>query len=60
MRRGVHDHLMFGEGEMDFGEVFTALKEIDYAGGVYVELSRHSHDAVETARRAFTFLQSLL
>ena len=22
MRRGVHDHLMFGEGEIDFGEVF--------------------------------------
>jgi sugar phosphate isomerase/epimerase len=56
MRRGVHDHLMFGEGEIDFGEVMGALKEIGYRGGVHVELSRHSHDAVETARRALEFL----
>ncbi len=57
MRRGVHDHRMFGEGEIDFGEVMGALKEIGYAGGVHVELSRHSHDAVETARRALAFLR---
>lgn len=56
MRRGVHDHLMFGEGEMDFVEVMKTLKEIGYSGGVHVELSRHSHDAVETARRALAFL----
>jgi sugar phosphate isomerase/epimerase len=59
MRRGVHDHLMFGEGEMDFGEVLGGLREIDYRGGVHVELSRHSHDAVETARRALGFLQQV-
>jgi L-ribulose-5-phosphate 3-epimerase len=58
MHRGVHDHLMFGEGEIDFGEVFAALTEIGYKGGVHVELSRHSHDAVETARRSFAFLQT--
>ena len=56
MRGGVHDHLMFGEGEIDFGPVLRTLREIGYAGGVYVELSRHSHDAVETARRALAFL----
>ena len=59
MRRGVHDHLMFGEGEIDFGEVMGTLKEIGYAGGVHVELSSHSHDAVETARRAQAFLRRL-
>jgi L-ribulose-5-phosphate 3-epimerase len=58
MRRGVHDHLMFGAGEIEFGEVLGALKEIGYAGGVHVELSRHSHDAVETARRSFEFLRT--
>jgi sugar phosphate isomerase/epimerase len=56
MRRGVHDHLLFGEGEIDFGPVLATLREIDYHGGVHVELSRHSHDAVAAARRAFTFL----
>jgi L-ribulose-5-phosphate 3-epimerase len=57
MRRGVHDHLMFGEGEIDFAPVLRALDEIGYAGGVHVELSRHSHDAVNAARQALAFLR---
>jgi sugar phosphate isomerase/epimerase len=56
MRAGVHDHLMFGEGEMDFPPIFQALHEVGYKGGLHVELSRHSHDAVETARRACAFI----
>jgi sugar phosphate isomerase/epimerase len=58
MRWGVHDHLLFGEGEIDFGPVLAALREAGYAGGVHVELSRHSHDAVETARQALAFLHA--
>jgi sugar phosphate isomerase/epimerase len=57
MRRGVHEHLMFGEGEINFDEVFQSLRTAGYQGGVFVELSRHSHDAVETARKAWGFLQ---
>lgn len=57
MRVGVHDHIFFGEGEVDFADVFRGLKAAGYKGGVYVELSRHSHDAVRTARRAMEFLQ---
>jgi sugar phosphate isomerase/epimerase len=57
MRRGVHEHLMFGEGEMDFAPIFQALHEIDYPGPVHVELPRHSHNAVEVARRSFEFLR---
>jgi sugar phosphate isomerase/epimerase len=56
MRRGIHDHLMFGEGMMEFGSIRAALQEIGYGGGVHVELSRHSHDAVQAARRARDFL----
>lgn len=56
MRKGVHDHLMFGEGEVDFSDVFAGLRAANYDGGVYVELSRHSHDAVNTARKAKAFL----
>jgi sugar phosphate isomerase/epimerase len=59
MRRGVHDHLMFGEGEIEFGPNLGALDVIGYKGGVHVELSRHSHDAVETARRALAFLRAV-
>lgn len=57
MRTGVHDHLMFGEGEMDFPPILQALSEISYTGGIHVELSRHSHDAVRTAEQALRFLQ---
>ena len=56
MRAGVHEHLMFGDGEIDFPPVIGALAEIGYAGGVYVELSRHSHQAPTAVRRAYDFL----
>lgn len=59
MRAGVHEHLMFGEGEMEFGPIFSALKKISYRGGVHVELSRHSHDGVNAAKRAMEFLSGL-
>ena len=49
MRRGVHEHLMFGEGELDLDERARArCTEIGYDGLVAVELSRHSHAAHET------------
>jgi L-ribulose-5-phosphate 3-epimerase len=60
MRRGVHEHLMFGEGEIDFRPVIAELKAVGYQGLVQVELSRHSHVAPEVARRAFEFLQPLV
>lgn len=60
MRRCVHEHLMFGEGEIDFPPVLSYLSSGVYAGGVHVELSRHSHEGPSAARRAFQFLHSLL
>ncbi|HVC93193.1 MAG TPA: sugar phosphate isomerase/epimerase family protein [Pirellulales bacterium] len=60
MRAGVHEHLMFGEGEIDFREVVGALARAGYAGGLHVELSRHSHMAPEAAGRAFGFLRPLV
>jgi len=57
MRRGVHEHLMFGEGELDIAEVFTALRQVRYGKGVYVELSRHSHLGFDAARRAYEALR---
>ncbi|MFT3879589.1 MAG: sugar phosphate isomerase/epimerase family protein [Gemmatales bacterium] len=56
MRHGVHDHLMFGEGEMEFTSIAAALHEVGYEGGVHVELSRHSYDAVNVAGAAYQFL----
>jgi sugar phosphate isomerase/epimerase len=57
MRTGIHDHLPFGEGDIDFPPVFAALREANYGGGLHVELSRHGHNAVETARKALEFLR---
>ena len=45
MERGVHEHLAFGDGTIAFPPIFAALHRIGYAGGVHVELSRHSHEA---------------
>ncbi len=60
MRSGVHEHLLFGDGEIDFPPVLAALAECGYRGLVQVELSRHSHMAPEAALRAFEFLKPLL
>lgn len=59
MRAGVHDHLFFGEGEMNFGPILSTLKEIDYREGIHVELSRHSHNAFEVAKKSIEFLQRM-
>jgi L-ribulose-5-phosphate 3-epimerase len=60
MRAGVHEHLMFGDGEIDFPPVIAALAEIGYDGLLSVELSRHSHEGPEAARRAYNFLRPLV
>lgn len=60
MRTGVHDHLMFGEGEIDFPPIIAALGEVGYDGGVHVELSRHSHDGPRAAKQAFEFLSPMM
>ena len=60
MRGAVHEHLMFGEGEIDFPPVLDALAGVSYQGGIHVELSRHSHDAPHAARRAFDFLNPMI
>jgi sugar phosphate isomerase/epimerase len=60
MRTGVHEHLMFGEGEIDFPPALGALSEVGYQGGLHVELSRHSHEGPAAAKQAMAFLQPLV
>jgi sugar phosphate isomerase/epimerase len=45
MRRGVHEHLPFGQGDMDIPSVLQALEAIGFDRLVCVELSRESHRA---------------
>lgn len=56
-RRGAHEHLLIGDGEIDFGAVHQALKDARYAGPVHLELSRHGHDAVRALQRSVAALK---
>ncbi|WP_063730609.1 sugar phosphate isomerase/epimerase family protein [Streptomyces sp. RTd22] len=58
MRRGVHEHLPFGEGEVDVPPVLEALRAMDYRGLVGVELPRHSHAGPDLARSSLTYLKA--
>jgi sugar phosphate isomerase/epimerase len=57
MRQGLHEHLEFGEGEIDFPPVLQALSEFGYQGLISVELPRHSHAAVRVASESLAFLR---
>ncbi|MFD3331761.1 sugar phosphate isomerase/epimerase family protein [Streptomyces sp. NPDC058700] len=59
MRRGVHEHLPFGEGEIDFPPVLAALASTGYRGLTVVELPRHSHAGPELARTSLPFLRAM-
>jgi sugar phosphate isomerase/epimerase len=56
MRRGVHEHLEFGAGEVDFPGTLRALEAAGYRGLVAVELPRHGHAAPAVARESLAFL----
>ncbi|MEZ0110688.1 L-ribulose-5-phosphate 3-epimerase [Catenulispora sp. EB89] len=58
MVRGVHEHLEFGVGEIDFPPVIAALIDSGYTGLVGVELPRHGHAAPDVARRSLEFLRA--
>ncbi|MFJ4841107.1 sugar phosphate isomerase/epimerase family protein [Streptomyces sp. NPDC088746] len=57
MRRGAHEHLPFGDGEIDFPPVLEALASTGYSGLTVVELPRHSHAGPELARSSIDFLR---
>ncbi|WP_425841213.1 sugar phosphate isomerase/epimerase family protein [Streptomyces fractus] len=58
MRRGVHEHLPFGEGEIDFPAVLGALAATGYQGLTVVELPRHSHAGPQLAAQSLDFLRA--
>lgn len=58
MRRGVHEHLELGTGEVDFGAALDALQDVGYRGLVSVELPRHSHAAPRLVEQSLGFLRS--
>ena len=58
MRRGTHEHLMFGDGDLDLGAALGALADAGYAGLVAVELSRHAHEAHRTVPLAIALMRA--
>lgn len=60
MKSGVHEHLMFGDGQIYFPPVIESLRLAGYNRGVYIELSRHSHNAAQIVRQSFEFLNPII
>jgi sugar phosphate isomerase/epimerase len=56
----VHQHLVPGEGAIDFAALFAALAEVGYDGWVTVELYPFLDDARGVAERAMAHLQQIL
>jgi sugar phosphate isomerase/epimerase len=56
MRRGIHEHLPFGDGEIDFPPVLEALAATGYQALTVVELPRHSHAGPHFAAQSLPFL----
>ncbi len=59
LKAAKHYHLVPGEGDVDFGALFAALRAVDYPHFVTVELYTCSAIADEAASRAIAHLRSL-
>jgi sugar phosphate isomerase/epimerase len=59
MPRGKHEHLPFGEGDMDLPAVLRALRDVGYSNLACVELSRDSHRAHSMVPQALAYLRNV-
>ena len=50
MRSGVHEHLVPGEGQVDFGAALQGLAEVSFSRAACFELSRSSHMAQDALK----------
>jgi sugar phosphate isomerase/epimerase len=57
---GVHEHRMFGAGDLDLSETLKTLLETGYDGMAAVELSRDSHRGAAAAQEAMGHLRAAL
>ena len=56
--RSRHDHLAFGEGEVDFEAIAKAVADVGFGGPLEVELSRHGSEAPRVAAASLAFLRA--
>ncbi|MBL8859798.1 MAG: sugar phosphate isomerase/epimerase [Planctomycetes bacterium] len=57
IKDGVHEHRMFGTGDLDLADTLSALRAVDYKGMMAVELSRDSHRGADAAAEAMRHLR---
>jgi sugar phosphate isomerase/epimerase len=57
IRQGKHYHLIPGEGDIDFAELFGVLERHGYRGFVTVELYTYPHQPEEAAARSLRYLE---
>jgi sugar phosphate isomerase/epimerase len=55
----IHNHLIPGQGAIDFEPVFNAINEIGYRGFVTVELYPYQSNPLEAAKNAFDYLRDI-
>lgn len=60
IRDGVHEHRMFGDGDLDLAETLRALIDVGFDGLAAVELSRDSHRGAWAAAEAMKRLRAAL
>lgn len=49
---GTHEHLVPGQGEVDFGELRDMLETADYQGHIIIDIPRTTGDPAEVCRQA--------
>lgn len=60
IKSGLHEHLMFGLGDLDLPGTLRALLEADFEGLAAVELSRDSHRGAVAAAEALARIRAAL
>ena len=60
IKDGVHEHRMFGTGDLDLGATLNAFLEVGYDGMCAVELSRDSHRGAQAAAEALERIRARL
>ena len=56
----IHNHLILGEGSIDFSTIFESIKNIGYTGFVTVELYPYQNCPEDAGRKSMQYLKSLI